>query len=423
MSSFKEYLAVIRGMDRNAHLFLGHTILFGASIALLSLLYNLYVLSLGFKTDMIGIITLAACTVAVVAALPLGFVLNRLGYQRALILAVLLTAFSMALPLVIPTSEALIGCELFWGVGFTLLVIAGGPFMTENSTAEQRAHLFSLQFVLTTITAFVGNLIGGDLPRWFAEWFQVGAESAQAYRGALGVSAALMLASMIPFLFLARRPHRYASASRPRLTITHRAHTARLILPFVVGALGAGMFVPFANVLWRNTQNVSDGTIGNIFALSALVTAFVGVLSPFLIRRFGHVRVTVFAQAISVIGLLAFGLSPIFGIALIGYLVRDVLMNMTRPIVGQFMMDQSEPMERAGVSAFATMGFNLAWGVSSWVSGVWQTQEQLIWVFVASAGFFVLSNALLYRFFDKSNQAPITRTAPQAVQSIAASEI
>lgn len=415
MQGLVNYFNMVRGLNRSARLFLVHTMLSGLAIALLALLYNFYIASLGFKQDMIGLVTLVACTVAVVAALPMGFVLNRLGYKRALVLAILLTTFSMVLPLVFPTADALIGCELFWGVGFTLLIIAGGPFMTENSTTEQRPHLFSLQFVLTTVTAFAGNLLGGELPRWFGNLRGVGAEAPQAYQLALAVSVVLMLSSVIPIFFLSQGNTKHPSAVRPHLHLNDRAGATKLLLPYIIGALGAGMFVPFVNVLWKMTQNVSDATIGTIFAFSALVMAVFGLASPVLAQRFGTVRVMVVAQGLAVIGLVAFGMTPIFGIALVGYLARDVLMNMTRPLYSQFMMEMSEPGERAAVSAFATMGFNLAWGVSSWVSGMWQTQNQLAWVFATSAGFFLVSAFSLYWFFGRASNKKIVSTATRAL--------
>ncbi|MBI4672319.1 MAG: MFS transporter [Chloroflexi bacterium] len=418
MRNLMAYLESARGMNRNAHLFLAHTLLSGSSIALLALLYNLYITSLGYKQDMIGTVTLVACTVGVVAALPAGYALNRLGYKRALIVAVLLTGFSMVLPLMFPVSAVLIGCELFWGIGFTLLIIAGAPFMTENSTETQRAPLFSLQFVLTMLTAFVGNLVGGALPRWFGGWLGAGAESAQAYQGALYVGAALMFLSAVPFIFVRQnRPDKNAHPARPRLRIEHPVAVTKLLAPYIIGGVGAGMFVPFANVLWKTTQNVSDATIGSIFALSALVMVGAGMFAPMLSQRFGQVRVMVVFQSAAVIGLFAFGAAPFLGIALLGYLTRDVLTNLVRPIFGQFMMDHSAPAERAAVSALATMGFNFAWGVSSWVSGVWQSENQLLWVYVASAGFSVLAIGAMQYFFGGAAARRAVQTAKRPLGS------
>lgn len=412
MRNLMVYFESARALSRNAHLFLAHTVLSGLSIALMALLYNLYVLSLGFKQDMIGMVTLVACAVGVVAALPAGYALNRLGYKRALLAGVFLTGFSMLLPLLFPARAALIGCELFWGTGFTLLVIAGAPFMTDNSSASQRAQLFSLQFVLTMLTAFVGYLVGGELPRWFGERLGAGAESAQAYQGALYVSAGLMFLSAVPFFFIRqKRNDKSAHPARPRLSIEHPRGVAKLLTPYIVGAVGAGMFVPFANVLWKTTQNVSDATIGTIFALSALLMVGGGMFVPALSKRVGQVRVMVIFQSAAVVGLLAFGASPFLGIALVAYLTRDVLMNLVRPIWGQFMMERSAPAERAAVSALATMGFNFAWGVSSWISGVWQSDNQLLWVYAGSAGFSVVAIVALQYLFARTTVRPATQNA------------
>lgn len=408
MQSILNYLATARALNRNAKLFLLHTILFGLSIALLALLYNLYVMSLNFRQDMIGTITLVACVVAVVAALPLSVALNRLGYQRALIAAVVLTAFSMWLPLVFPVREALIACELFWGVGFTLLVIAGAPFMTENSNDGQRAQLFSLQFALTMLTAFVGYWVGGSLPRWFGAWLGVYAESPQAYQAALYVSVVLMLFSAAPFFFIRPRARAKHSAHvSPRVLVRRPAPVAKLLAPYIIGAVGAGMFVPFANVLWKTTQNASDAMIGNIFALSALLMVGAGVVSPFMVKRLGAVRAMLVLQSIAMVGMLGFGFASLFAVALIGYLARDVMMNLVRPVYGQFMMEQSDAAERAAVSALATLGFNLAWGTGSWVSGIWQSENQFAVVFLVSAIFGALAIGVMYYLFGRGMRSDV----------------
>jgi len=244
MRSVIEYIQILRGFNRNAKLFLVHTALSGLGLAFLALLYNLYILSLGFKQDMIGLITLVACLVAVVAALPLGYITNRLGYRRALIVAAIGTALSIALPLLIPTHAVLLGTELLWGVAFTQLVIVGGPFMSDNAKAEQRAHLFSFQFALAMGTAFIGNLLGGELPRFFGNLLQVGAETPSAYQAALGVSVALIFASALPLWWLKPPVARHTGVplARPHVMVRPRVQVARLLLPQFVGTLGAGMF-------------------------------------------------------------------------------------------------------------------------------------------------------------------------------------
>lgn len=421
MQALTTYLKTVGGFSHNAKLYLVHTVLSGLGLALLVLLYNLYILSLGFKQDMIGLVTLVACVVAVFAALPVGLLSTRLGYKFAFIFAVSGTAGSIALPLVFPTREVLIGLELIWGVAFTLLVILGAPFMTENASDAERAHLFSVQFVLSTATAFVGSLVGGELPRLFAGLFGVDTESPAAYQGALVIAVLLILSSAIPFFFVQSSKGRAGSPkiARPRLAVRNPRQVTRLLLPHFFASLGAGMFIPFANVFWRVLFGLPDSTIGTIFATSALLMAGLGLFSPTLTKRFGEVRVMVVAQTVAVAGVLFFGFSPLIVLALLGYFARDVMVNLMRPLFGHFLMEQSDPTERAAVSALSTMVFNLAWGMGSWVSGVWQTNGQFGLVFIASAAFYLLSTFLFQSFFGKLSQPHALKPVPQSVSSTA----
>ncbi len=399
MTKLLNYLRRLYGFNRNAKLFLASTLLNGLGISLLVLLYNLYILSLGFRQDMVGLVTLTACLVAVISSLPMAWVANRLGYKTAQILGVAGSALSIAVPLVSPTAEALILTELIWGVAFTLVTIVGAPFMSENSSEEERPYLFSFQFVLLTLTACIGSLFGGGLPRLFGMWWHIGAESPAAYQGALAVGVGLMSASALPLFFLEAPRGHHAHTARPRLTVRDRMKVARLLLPSLLGALGGGMFVPFVNVFWKVAHNLNDATIGQIFALSALVMTGVGLVAPMLSRRWGIVRVMVVTQLLSVVGLLLFGFSPWFILALVGFLGRDVLMNLSRPLFGQFQMEETAVEERAAVSSLSTMAFNLSWGAGSWISGVWQTQGQFALVFLASAAFFLAAVGSLQGLF------------------------
>ena len=401
MEHLINYLARLGRFNRNAKLFLLSTILNGLGISLLVLLYNLYILSLGFRQDMIGLVTLVACLAAVIASLPMGWVANRLGYKSALILGLAGSALSIGLALVIPTAEALIIAELIWGVAFTLALVVTAPFMSENSTNENRPYLFSVQFVLLTCTAFIGSLGGGELPRLFAAFLNVGAESPAAYQGALAVGVALMFASTIPLFLLKAPDGRHAHTARPRLTVKDRVKVLRLLLPTLLGGAGGGMLVPFVNVFWKLSHNLSDASIGQIFAISALLMTGLGLFAPVLSRRWGIVRVMVVSQVLSIAGLLLFGFSAWFIIALLGYLGRDVLTNLSRMLFGQFQMEESDIQERAAVSSLSTMVFNLSWGVGSWVSGMWQTEGQFALVFVVSAVFYLASVGSLHGLFSQ----------------------
>lgn len=403
MMTIINYIDRLRGFNRNAKLFLLSTTLNGLGLALFVLLYNLYILSAGFHQDMIGTITAIASMVAVVAAIPVGWAASRLGYKKAQILGIVGSAASVVPPLLWPTAEAFILCEMVWGAAFTMYVIAGSPFITENSTQAERPYLFSLQFVLTMLTTFVACLVGGDLPRLLGSWVGAGAETPVAYQAALWIGTGLLFLSALPLVFLRPAPRHTVHPVRPRFRVRDPRKVTRLVLPGIIGAVGGGMFVPFVTVLWKVAHHLDDAAIGQVMAISGLGMALVGVIAPMVSSRWGLVRVNVTSLVLSSFALAIFGFSPLFTVALVAYLGRDALVNLSRPLTQQFQMERTHVEEHAAVSSIYTMGVNVAWGIGSWVSGRWQTNGWFPLVFGVSIAFYLFSGLLWQWLFGRSS--------------------
>lgn len=112
MNSLTQQLSHIRGLNTNARLFLAHSIVFNLGLSIIVLLYNLYLLSLGFQQDTIGLITLVAAFTTVVASVPAGILMRHLGWQRAFYLSILGTAASIVISLVFPNLTGFILTEV-----------------------------------------------------------------------------------------------------------------------------------------------------------------------------------------------------------------------------------------------------------------------------------------------------------------------
>src|SRR5258708_9389660 len=67
--------------------------------------------------------------------------------------------FRQPLPLLISAFVA--------GVGIAFLLVVNAPFLTANSTPEERPHLFSMNISLGLVTLVLGEVLGGALPTWF----------------------------------------------------------------------------------------------------------------------------------------------------------------------------------------------------------------------------------------------------------------
>src|SRR5918911_4858013 len=85
MSLLIEYLQEFGRFQRNARLYLISTALSGVSVGILLVLYNLYLVSLGYGSDFIGLVLFVGTVGAGVAIFPAGVCIDRFGGKLVLI--------------------------------------------------------------------------------------------------------------------------------------------------------------------------------------------------------------------------------------------------------------------------------------------------------------------------------------------------
>jgi MFS family permease len=159
-----EYVQQFRRFQRNARLYLINNVLSGVTTGILLVLYNLYLTSLGYHADFIGAVLFAGTIGAGLAIFPAGACVDRFSGKSILIWSTVLIGvagvgqilFRQPLPLLISAFIA--------GVGIAFYFVINAPFLTANSTPEERPHLFSMNISLGLVTLVLGEVLGGALP-------------------------------------------------------------------------------------------------------------------------------------------------------------------------------------------------------------------------------------------------------------------
>jgi MFS family permease len=184
------YLRTLRMFNRNVRLYLLATGLLGFAIdgGVFTVIFNLYLLRLGFGTEYIGQVNSAALLVFALSALPAGALGSWLGIRRMLVVGLLLIVGGTAgLPAaeLLPTAWAGLGILAgFVAVyaGMALYFVNAVPFVMAITTPEERAHAFSMQSALLALAAFSGALSGGFLPRLYAAIWAIDLQQPGPYR-------------------------------------------------------------------------------------------------------------------------------------------------------------------------------------------------------------------------------------------------
>jgi len=397
-----EYSSRIKEFQPNARLYLLSVVITGAAMGVFRLLFNFYVLSLGFDEALLGsLITISSLT-ALLAALPMGYLADLLGRKASLVISGVLISLSIFAMVLWPSQGVFYAMNVVSGLAQSLAAVTMAPFLMENSGERERTYLFSFGSGIQMAMASVGNWIGGYLPTWVSQIRAVSPTSSVAYAGALLVIAIVAGIGVIPLIFL--RSHRLDRSERTVFAPLSYAYKnpgllTKLILPMLLTSIGAGLIMPFMNVFFRVVHNQPDPVIGALFAWGSLAMGIGLLIAPPLADRIGKIQLVVITQGLSIPFLIILGYAPWFWMSAAAYYIRLALMNMSGPVYQTFVMEQVEPTARATVASLVSMSWNFGWAFSPMISGWLQVNYGFGLPYLGTIVLYTISVFLYWYFF------------------------
>ncbi|MDF1519238.1 MAG: MFS transporter [Brevefilum sp.] len=392
--------------NRDTKLFLLATLLYGFSFSVWDLFFNLYILSLGFNNDMLGLIRSATPLSALVFGLPLGLLSDRIGRRNSMLigLSIGFIGMFMQIHLVNPVFIFLFG--LVQGAGIMLFIVSRPPFIMAASKTENQAMIFSLSFGLLTLANMIGNLVAGQIPGLLETWLGYSQGGAASYRWVITAGIIFASSALIPTILIKEHKEKRANARIPIFprkllkNLANRPVVRQFALINLITGFGAAILIPYLNVFLRGKFDISDNLLGVIFSLASLMVFLGSVSTPWLVK-ITHSRIipTVATQATSIFFLFTLGFSPFLWLAAVSLLLRNVLMQMSSPLIENFAMLVSEPEEQATIASVRGMGWQTGQAIGIFISGFVQTRLGFSPLFITTGLLYTLSTFLTWVYF------------------------
>ena len=430
-----EYARQFGRFQRNARLYLISNALSGVSVGILLVLYNLYLVALGYGTDFIGVILLVGTLGAGLAIFPAGWCVDRFGGKAILIWSSLLIGVASVGLLLFRQPVLLLISSFITGIGGAFILVVNAPFLTTNSTPGERSHLFSLNIVLTLVTIVLGKVIGGVLPVWFrgsswlmatlpswSPWLFASQPDARSYQLALLFAGIIAGPSLVPLFLLSEdrptvspQPVASLAIQNALLDLRHvqvrgALHSPIFLLSLiqVLIGLGAGLFIPYFNVYFVQHLHASSALFGLIDGGATAITALLTLAAPLLALRLGKVNTIVLTQLASIPLLLTVGLTGILPLAALLYLFRQGLMDMSNGIFQVFSMEAVSRQHRGLANSSYQASFQVAWALTAPLGGLIIVRLGYPPIFVAAAVCYLLSIAILRICFGRMKETRIS---------------
>ena len=191
--ALRRYARSFTGFERDARIFLLVTLVYGVTLSLWWVDFNLYLASLHFDAAFIGLVATAGSAAGAVVAFPASLLSDRIGRRLVLVFGTGTSAVGILGLLLVGSSPAVAVCAALIGAASQTFFVVQSPFMTEHSHAEHRNELFSLQFAISSGVNVVAALVGGAIAAMAARLGGFSSGDPAAYR----VLLVLMLAAAL----------------------------------------------------------------------------------------------------------------------------------------------------------------------------------------------------------------------------------
>jgi MFS family permease len=319
--------------------------LFNFGLFIFFLLYNLYLLQLGFREDFLGLLTSSMTAGSIAGSMLAALAIRRFGLRSTLAFCFVSVACIAALRAWVTPAPALLALAFAAGIVTAAWAVSLSPAVAQLTTDKNRPVAFSFIFSTGILIGFLGGLAGGRLPSLLTRLHLV-SSVIESYRGALLVGSALVLLAVWPLL----RVTMTAPAPSERRFYRPSPVVFRFLAAIAAWNLGTGVFNPFLNVYFSRLRMPVE-QIGSLFSAAHVGQAGAVLMAPIVLRRFGLTRGVSgmqFATAIALLGLSA-AASPISaGLAFAAYTMSQY---MTEPGMFTFLMDSAPAEERSNASA------------------------------------------------------------------------
>jgi len=365
--------------------------LFTLGVLVFLVIYNLYLLGLGYHEDFLGRIAGAMRLGSLLATIPAASLACRAGLRTTLLTAVLGSAVTALLRTWNGGQAWLIAGAFCNGVFLALWAVSFCPAIAGLTTERNRRLGFSVACAAGIAFGIPGGLVAGRLPGAIGHLLHAPGPLEPLRWALVAASAAASLAAL-PALRL-----RFQSVPRSEAKTYPRA---RVVAGFLV-ALGCwsaatGAFNPFFNAFFSGRLRMSLPRIGAIFSYSQVAQVLALLSASAILKKLGDIRGIAWCQLATgaALALLAFSSTGAGAAAVyIGYMS---LQYMSEPGVFNLLMNRVAPGERGGASALYFLVTSLAGGLAAFAGGAAISRFGYPPVLIAS-GCAAMAAAFLFR--------------------------
>jgi len=355
-----------KGFDRNINLYLLTSMMINLGFGVIEADFNLYILSMGMAPDFLGIILSLTPFAQAFAAIPLGYLAEKIGNKRSLILVNLVVGFSYLIRVISPNQGLIMLGSFLVGTVQAGYFIIQMPFISQYA-GEQRDKEYSFASIAHYSARAIGNLTGGFLPIFLGSIFIT---ETSTFRSILVFASFLIIFGTIPLLLLNKdKPVDTSKISlSPYLRGIDKNTVKFATVEFFLGT-GFGFLMFFMNVIFVYYYNSNLQSYGTMSAIMIIPTVIFLIVGPSLAKRFGGLKVILISRIFSAVFafLTVINTNVFFGAS--AYLLFRSFIGLGTSLWLSFASSVATRRSRAATSTWLEITFQIGFAIAAFGGG------------------------------------------------------
>jgi len=360
---------------------------------------------MGLPLWQVGVVLSGGLLVSTFFNLITGFLADRFGRRRSLVIFGLLNTLSGLVFAFVSDVAILVAFSVLSALGYRGEF---GPYqmlerviLAQCCPAEKRTRAFAFRSTLDQIAAAGGSISAGMivfLQQWFA-FTQI-----ESYRFLFGLFAFLNVVVTVLYSQLSGGAEvKLASNTRtaPLSPETSR-NVLRISLLFSLDAFGGGFITNSLTAYWFFARfGLNLDVIGVIFSASAILSAASFILAARISERIGLINTMVYSHIPSNLMTMAIPYMPTLPMSTTVYLSRALLSQMDVPTRQSYTMAIVKPEERSRAEGMINLPRSLTLAVSPGIAGAVMEFVGMSFPFLIAGGLKSAYDLMLYFTFRK----------------------
>ena len=417
-----QLLARWKNFDRNVRLHFINVGLFTLTLdgGIYTVIFNLFMLRLGFGPEQVGTVNAAGMLAFALASLPVGRLGERWSYRRMVLVG---TAMCVAGTLIAACAEFVSPvAQIAFMLIAVILVFTGlasffvnmVPYMIAFTNDQSRTSAFAVQSAIGGLFAFVGSLIGGNLPSLVATISGSSLQTPLPYRYTLLLVPLLLLISLRLGLLMRDPSTAQGEAAPETSSRTPNPPASGTIAKSVFWLIGFFAFIRFLQVAFIGSTatffNVyldrelaaSTANIGLVQAATRLLGIPISLMMPALSKKFGDVGVCIGASFLTACCVLPVVFAPVWWVAGLGYIGVGIFTTLRYSTFMVFSMARTPAHLSGSCNGAQEMLAGLSFALVAQIGGAWIAPLGYKFVFICTAAITVLGTFILWVYVRRT---------------------